>query len=67
MTVCVQAAGLPDRLRLVETAVMMNSMQNRLALYRNLPTLIGTGIYSISVSQTCLLLLQSMYHPQWTV
>ena len=52
MTVCVQAAGLPDRLRLVETAVMMNSMQNRLALYRTLPTLIGTGIYIISVSQT---------------
>ena len=44
LTACVcavQAAGLPDRLRLVETAVMMNYMQNRLALYRNLPTLIG--------------------------
>jgi WD40 repeat protein len=49
-----KAAGLPDRLRLVETAVMMNYMQNRLALYRNLPTLIEhvpSAVESLTISR----------------
>jgi hypothetical protein len=35
-----KSARLPDRLHVVETAVMMNIMQNQQALYRNLPSLI---------------------------
>ena len=48
--VCVQSTGLPDQLRIMETAVMMNFMQNQQALYRQLPTLIGICIHTSSLT-----------------